>query len=232
MNMKTLLFTAALAAMTAGVKAQQVSEPALITVNGEHIIKVAPDEAEVNFMVSTKLKEAPEAQKANDAIVAKALAYLAEQGIEKSDIRTTRVSLNPYTEYVSDKERKQLYMAQQAVTFRLEDLGKLAGILSGLVDLGVNNIENVEFKASNMEELQAKARAEAVRDAKTKAQTLAGALGQQAGKAYQIIDNTSDNGGPRPVMYRMEAKAADSAASIAPGEIEVKAQVTVRFYLN
>lgn len=204
----------------------------MVTVGGEHTIKVAPDEAEVNFMVSTMLKEAPETQKANDAIVAKALTYLAKQGIAKEDIRTTRLSLNPYTEYVSDKERRQLYRAQQAVTFRVEDLDKLAGILSGLVDLGVNNIENVEFKASNMKELQAKARAEAVLDAKAKARTLAEALGQKVGKAYQITDNTSDNGSPRPMMYRMEAKAADSAATIAPGEIEVKAEVIVRFYLD
>src|SRR5690606_37319207 len=132
MNMKTLLFTAALAAIAVGAKAQRSTEPALVTVNGEHTIKVAPDEAEVRFAVSSKLKEATEAQKENDAIVAKALAYLAKQGIDKGDIRTTGVSLRPYTEYVSDKERKQLYMAQQSITFRLDDLDKLAGILSGL----------------------------------------------------------------------------------------------------
>lgn len=232
MNMKTLLFTAALAAIAVGAKAQQSSEPALVTVNGEHIIKVVPDEAEVRFAVSSKLKEATDAQKENDAIVAKALAYLAKQGIDEGDVRTTGVSLRPYTEYVSDKERKQLYMAQQSITFRLDDLDKLAGILSGLVDLGVNNIENVEFKTSDLKELQAKARTEAVLDAKAKAEILAAALDQEVGKAYQIIDNTSDNNGPRPVMYRMEAKAADSAASIAPGEIEVRAQVSVRFFLD
>ena len=233
--MKTLLFaaaTAALAAVSTVTTAQQASEPALVTTRGEHTIKVAPDEAEISFMVSTMLKEAPEAQKANDAIVAKALAYLAEQDIPESDIRTTRVALRPHTEYVSDKERRKLYMAQQAIIFRLKDLDKLSDILPGLVDLGVNNIENVEFKSSNMKELQAKARAEAVLDAKAKAENLAEALGQRIGKAYQITDNTSGDDGARPVMYRMEAKAADSAASIAPGEIEIKAEVMVRFHLS
>src|SRR3546814_17181829 len=96
MNMKTLLFTAVLAAIAVGAKAQQSSEPALVTVNGAHTIKVAPDEAEVRFTVSSKLKEAPEAQKANDEIVAKVLASLSTQGIETSDIRPTRVRLHPY----------------------------------------------------------------------------------------------------------------------------------------
>src|SRR3546814_684341 len=190
MNMKTLLFTAVLAAIAVGAKAQQSSEPALVTVNGEHTIKVAPDEAEVRFTVSSKLKEAPEAQKANDAIVAKVLAYLSKQGIDKSDIRTTRVSLHPYTEYVKDKESKQLYMVQQAITFRVEDLDKLAGLLSGLVDLGVNNIDHVDFKASNMKEFQKKARAEAVLDAKEKAEILAARSEEHTSELQSLMRNS------------------------------------------
>src|SRR3546814_10689526 len=100
-------------------------------------------------------------------------------------------------------------MVQQAITFRVEDLDKLAGLLSGLVDLGVNNIDHVDFKASNMTEFQKKARAEAVLDAKEKAEILAAAIAQQVGKAYQIMDNTSDDNDTRHVMSRMEAKAAD-----------------------
>src|SRR5690606_39935384 len=84
----------------------------------------------------------------NDKIVAKVLAYLAGEGIPKSDIRTTRVNQRPHIEYISDKERKELYLAQQSITVRLKDLEKLPTILSGLVDLGVNNIDDVAFKVS------------------------------------------------------------------------------------
>lgn len=234
--MKSLLFTiACVTAVASGVRAQNPSEPALVSVNGEHTIKVAPDEAEVSFMVSTKLKDPREAQRTNEAIVAKALAYLKEQGLPSNEVRTTRISLYPYTEYVNDKERRNLYMAQQSVTFKLTDLDKLAGILSGLVGQGVNNIQNVEFKVSNIKELRAEARVKAVQNARSKAESLAEALGQKIGKAYQITDNSSDNGGPQPYMYRgvaLEAKTADASASIAPGEISVEAQVHARFYLD
>src|SRR5690606_30471182 len=108
-----------------------------------------------------KLKDPQEAQRTNEAIVAKALAYLKEQGLPSNEVRTTRISLYPYTEYVNDKERRNLYMAQQSVTFKLTDLDKLAGILSGLVEQGVNNIQNVEFKVSNIKELRAEARVKA-----------------------------------------------------------------------
>src|SRR3546814_19401492 len=116
----------------------------------------------------------------------------------KSDIRTTRVSLHPYTEYVKDKESKQLYMVQKAITFRVEDLDKLPGLLSGLVDLGVNNIDHVDFKASNQKEFQKNARATDVLAAKETAEILAAALDHQVDKAYPIMENTQAHNGPTP----------------------------------
>src|SRR3546814_17796808 len=101
-------------------------------------------------------------------------------------------------------------MVQQAITFRVEDLDKLAGLLSGLVDLGVNNIDHVDFKASNMKEFQKKARAEDVHDAKEKEAIIAAATDQQAGKDYQITDNTSENNGPPPVLIHYETKPSTS----------------------
>src|SRR5690606_25499108 len=107
-------------------------EKSLVNVNGEHIIKVQPDEAEVNFMISTNHKNLQEAKRSNDAIVSKAISYLKKQQISEKDIRTTRVNINPYNEYVKDKKPSPLFSAQQSITFKLRDLDKLAGLLSGL----------------------------------------------------------------------------------------------------
>jgi len=210
-------------------------EKALVNVNGEHIIKVQPDEAEVNFMISTKHKDLQEAKKINDAIVSKAISYLKKQGVPEKDILTTRVNLNPYNEYVKDDKPIPMFNAQQAITFKLKDLDKLAGLLSGLVDQGVNNIQNVEFKSSKIGEIQNEARAKAMLDAKEKATILAQALGQTVGTAYSIQDNTSNNNGsPRPMMamYKSAEMADSSQAPIATGEIEVRANVSVGLLLK
>lgn len=206
----------------------------LVSVNGEHIINVQPDEAEVNFMISNKNKNLQEVKKENDAIVSKAIAYLKKQGISEKDIRTTRLSLNPYDEYVKDKAPIPMFSAQQAITFKLRDLDKLADLTSGLVELGVNNIQNIEFKSSKMEEIQNEARAKAMLDAKQKATILAQALGQSIGAAYNIQDNTSSNSGsPRPMMAMYKSASADSAQeSIATGDIEIIARVSVSFLLK
>ena len=207
----------------------------LVNVNGEHIIKVQPDEADVNFMISTKHKNLQNAKKENDAIVSKAISYLKKQGIAEKDIRTIRVNLHPYSEYVKDKDPIPMFNAEQAITFKLRDLDKLAVLISGLVDLGVNNIQNLEFKSSKIEEIQNEARAKAMLDAKQKATILAQALDQSIGAAFTIQDNTSsNNGSPRPMMAMYKSEAMDSSGqeAIATGEIEVVARVTVGFLLK
>lgn len=229
-----LMAGAAFIMLTVPAFAQQAG-PALVHVNGEHTIKVAPDEAEIHVMVSSENKDMQEAKKANDAIISKAIAYLKQQKIEEKNIRSTRISLYPFKEYVKDKKPEQQYRAQQSITFKLQEVERVAGLLSGLTDLGVNNIQGVDFKSSRMDEIKSEARVKAVQNAKEKAESYAGALDQKIGKAYQITDESVDTGAPRPMaMARM---AMDEAAygeeePVAPGEISVEAKVTVSFYLE
>lgn len=232
--MKKLFFTLAILTVMTTAFAQEKPVP-LINVNGEHTIKVEPDGATVNFMISSTNLVLKTAKSENDAIVSKAISYLKAQKIAENDMRTTNVDLQPYNEYVKDEKPIQMFRAQQSITFKVKDLTKLTDLLSGLVDLGVNNIQNLQFTSTKMNVLQDEARAKAMLDAKQKATILAEALGQKVGNAFMINDNTSSGGYP-PVVFRAYAKSADMAGSeqapIASGEIEIKANVQVSFILN
>jgi uncharacterized protein YggE len=232
--MKRILIILTIIAMATSTFAQEKPIP-LVNVNGEHIIKVEPDGANVSFMISTTHKDLQTAKKENDALVSKAITFLKKQMIADKDLQTTRVDLQPYNEYVKDEKPIPMFRAQQSLTFKLTDLDKLTDILSGLVDLGVNNIQNVQFISSKMDELQNEARAKAMMDAKQKAIILAKAVGQKVGGAFTIHDNTSSNNNPPRPIY-MAYKTADMAESrvqdpIATGEIEVRANVQVSFLL-
>lgn len=233
--MKRILITLTLIAMTVSTFAQEKPTP-LVNVNGEHIIKVEPDGANVNFMIITTNKDLQTAKRENDALVSKAIVFLKKQNIADKDIQTTRVDLQPYNEYVKDEKPIPMFRAQQSLTFKVKDLNKLTDLLTGLVDLGVNNIQNVQFTSSKLEELQSEARAKAMLDAKRKATILAEAIGQKVGNAFTINDNTSSNGYYPRVQYAMAYKSADmmesgGQAPIASGEIEITANVQVSFLL-
>lgn len=232
--MKRILIALSLIVIITSTYAQD-KPVALVNVSGEHIIKVKPDGANVNFMISTTNKDLQAAKKENDALISKALVFLKKQKIADKDIRTTNVDLQPYNEYVKDEKPIPMFRAQQSLTFKLTDLDKLTDILSGLVDLGVNNIQNVQFTSSKLDVLQNEARAKAMLDAKSKATILAKAVGQKVGNAFIINDNTSSNGNPPRPIY-MAYKSADMAESrvqapIASGEIEITANVQVSFLL-
>ena len=208
----------------------------LVNVNGEHIIKVEPDGATVNFMISTTNLDLKTAKRENDEIVSKAIIYLKKEKIADKDLRTTQVDLQPYNEYVKDEKPVQMFRAQQSLTFKVKELTKLTDLLSGLVNLGVNNIQGVQFTSTKMDIFQDEAREKAMLDAKRKATILAQAVGQKVLSAFTINDNTM-SGGNRPRQVYMAYKSADMLSNaeqepIAAGEIEITANVQVGFLLS
>jgi hypothetical protein len=152
-------------------------------------------------------------------------------GIPAADFQTTRVSLNDQYDY---EKKKHNYVAVQSISILIKDLDKYDQIMEGLVDSGINNIGNIEFQSSQIEIHKTKARIEAIKNAKSKAQDYVSALGQKMGTAYSIIDN-SQISYPQPRYEMMAMKTADNAfggnETLAAGEIDVTANVTVSFLL-
>jgi hypothetical protein len=117
----------------------------------------------------------------------------------------------------------------------LKDMTKYEALMVDLVESGINAIQGVEFKSSKIETLESEARQKAIRNAKKKAMDFAGAVEQKVGKALLINDNSQTHY-PQPI-YRevMMTKMADAPMAnetLAVGEIEISANVTVSFELN
>ena len=106
----------------------------------------------------------------------------------------------------------------------LEDVTKVGAALDALVAAGANQMNGLNFSIKDPAPLLAKARTEAVADARLRAQQYAAAAGVTLGQILSI----SESGGaepPRP-MYRVMAMAADSVP-VAAGEESVSASVTL-----
>lgn len=107
--------------------------------------------------------------------------------------------------------------------------------MEGLVSEGVNRIDNVVFQSSSLAKHEAEARKLAMKDAQMKALDYVAVLGQKVGRAMTISDN-SQTYSPQPVFARMKTmEMSDSSASretLAAGEIEISANVSVSFILE
>ena len=214
------------------IQAQDSKIISQINVSGEGKIKVTPDRAIINFGVENSGKDAADVKNLNDETVDKVLKFIKKFGIPATDFQTTQVSLHRNYDY--DK-KKYSYQASQSITITLKEVTKYDALVMGLVDNGINAISNVVFESSKMEELRSDARKLAMKDAKHKADDYLSVLvGQKVGKAISINDNTAQVYYPQP-MYKAMAMSADAAPerqTIAVGEIEVTANVSVSFLLE
>jgi len=210
--------------------AQQLKQVPMINVSGEGKIKVAPDQVLITISLESKGIKADDVKRENDKKIDAILKFIKKSSVAKEDFQTQRVSLNPNYDYA---KKKYNYVATQTIQILLKELSKYDDLMEGLINEGVNKIDNVDFKSSKMLELQSAARKLAIKDAKSKAEDFVSVLGQKVGKAIVITDN-SQNYNPQPV-YAMKNMAMDESASretLAAGEIEILANVSVSFLLE
>ena len=212
--------------------AQEQKQVPMINVSGEGKVKVAPDQASISISIDTKGTKVEEVKRENDKKMDAVLKFIKSSNIAKEDFQTQRISLNPNYDY---EKKKYSYVATQSVQILLKDLSKYDALMEGLVNEGINRIDNVEFKSSKMAQLQSETRKLAIKDAKAKAEDFVSVLGQKVGKAILISDN-SQSYHPQPRMYAMKASMAmDESATketLAIGEIEIISNINVNFVLE
>jgi len=224
-----LILMTFIATMTHAQEQKQIPQ---VSVSGEGKVMVKPDHIVINFGVENTGKDATEVKKLNDETVDKVVKFVKKFGVPTSDFQTTSVSLNRNYDY---EKKKYNYQASQTISITLKDITKYDSLMMGLVDNGINNISDVEFKSSKIEEYKSEARKLAMKDAKHKAEDYVYVLNQKIGKAILITDTTQSYY-PPPVMYKADRMVAEAAGApretLAVGEIEVVANVSVSFILE
>jgi uncharacterized protein YggE len=215
------------------LSAQEMKQIPQISVTGEGKVKVAPDQVLILATVETKGTNAKDVKKQNDQQVEAVLKMIKKINLAPADYKTQRVSLNPQYDY---EKKKRSYNATQTIEILLRDLSNYDELMEGLVDEGINRIDNVTFQSSKLAQYQSEARKLAMKDAKMKAEDYMSVLGQKVGRALTVSDN-SQNYYPQPMygVMKMESMADGGAGprqTLAEGEIEITANVSVSFILE
>lgn len=214
-------------------QAQTSSNPT-ISVTGEGVVKITPDQVVVNIRVEHEGKTAKEVKSLVDGSVDRIIKFCRDKmKLSSKDIVTEYINLNKNYDY---NRKIYHYNSNQSLSVMLKDLTKYEMLLEGLMDAGVNRIDGVHFKASNMEKYQQEARILAMKDAKNKATELTNAIGQTIGKATKISEY-QQNQAPITLMKNMRTEMASYGGdsdkeTIAAGEMLVTSKVNVTFELK
>lgn len=211
---------------------QEIKQVPQISVSGEGKIKVIPDEATISATVETKGNNVKEVKQKNDEQIDAVLKLIKKMNLAPADYRTQRVALNPQYDY---EKKKTTYNATQTIEIIVRDLNKYDELMEGLVNQGINRIDNVVFQSSKLAQYESDARKLAMKEAKHKAEDYVSVLGQKIGRAMTISDNTQSYT-PQPVYARMKTMAMESDSAqretLAVGEITITANVSVNFILE
>ncbi|QUM76512.1 oxidative stress defense protein [Moritella sp. 24] len=217
--------------LSAGVMAADVSFPHLETTGVGEVI-TQPDMAVFSVQVSEIRKTAKEAKEAVDSAVASFNERLSRDGVVRTDINSSNISLRPEYNYQKDQEPSLIgYRANRHITVTVRDLDKLNTYLDGALGDGINNINNIELKVSNESEFIELARQAAISNAKEKAQSLAKGFEEEIEGVWKITYRTAQ---PRPILMR--AMAMDASPNIEStyqdAQIVIRDQVDVVFRLE
>ncbi|MDF2233871.1 SIMPL domain-containing protein [Albimonas sp. CAU 1670] len=200
-----------------------------LMVEGEGIETATPDVLQVTFGADARAEQPGQAlNDASEATQALLDAVLAA-GVEKTDVSTTQVSLNPVYDR-SERDRAPEIVAWEAgssLAVTLHDVSAFGKLATAATEAGATRISGVTFAVSDEDERLEKARAAAVKAALARADLLAEAAGARVGAILELSETGVYRPGPRPMFARAavgEASMADMP--IAEGSQELRASVT------
>jgi uncharacterized protein YggE len=215
-----------------------------ITVNGSGQATLPPDIARVTFTVQNTAATVAAAQEATTKQANAALAFVKEQGVADKDVKTLSYNIYPQYSYPApckpgmmcpqyDNPKITGYQVSETVQVKVRDLAAVGGLLSGIGKLEVQNVSGPEFALDDPTAGYNAARADAIADAQTQAETLSAQLGVHLGK---IVNFSESSGGYPMPMYGMGAGKADMAVSSAPsvptGENSYNASVSITYAIR
>lgn len=206
------------------------AQPRFVRVNAEAEVLAAPDRVTITVGYTQKTKNLQEGASALQKNIAQALAYCKSQNIKDKNLQTQNLSITPT--YVSSKNQEKLepsFLLSQSFSATLEDLSQYESFLYGLLNNGVNNVQEVRFFSSQLKEYRNQARILAMQNARDKAALLAQEAGAQLGKVISITEE------PQRGVYgisNISQNVYSAAGTAVAGSIPVRAEVSVQYELK
>lgn len=201
-----------------------------VTVNAQGSVKVVPDAVRINATSTNVAATSKEALAATAKTSAAVRAAILAAKIDKKDIATQSISINPEYKYENNTSTIIGYRASQSFTIVVRAADTAGSIVDDIVAAGGDSLQlsgATPFVLDNSKATAA-ARTAAVKSARAKAASYASLLGVKLGKVTYLIENSS----PTPYVPVMGvAKAESDATVIDLGEQEVSVSVTVKWSL-
>jgi len=197
-----------------------------ISVSGQGTVKIKPDVAYVNLGVEIKADTVAEAQRKASEAMNKVEDKLKSMGLKEEDWGTVTFSIEPQFEYDRGiAPRLTGYKVTNIIKVTIKKLDDIGKIIDGAVEAGATTVQSVTFDLLDPKPAQKQARELAVRDARTKAEALAGTAGVKLGNVLGISEQVI-----RPIAETKTLVGEPAPTTpITPSNLEVSVSVQVNY---
>lgn len=216
---------------SSGPTASADKETRQVTVVGAGEVQGTPDTLTVNASIEFIAPDVTGAMNQTSQRQQAVIDALVGSGIDRKDISTTQVSLQP--QFAGGDSTTIIgYRASNSIDVKIRKLDSASQALSLIVSTGgdATRINSVNYSIEDDSQLVKDARSRAFNDAKDRAEQYAQLSGLDLGKVISITESGGATPPPTPMPYSRGAEMA--AVPVEPGQQTVGFSVTVIFELT
>lgn len=202
-----------------------------LSIRGTGVTLVTPDVADVDLEVRSGSAQRETARSRANRRTRLVVAALAKQGIARSAITTTGVTLSR----TQVRKGKVFYAARNAISVHFADVGKVGPAIDAVTAAGVDAVDGPTFGFSDPSAGRAEATRAAIADARRRADDAAAAAGQRITGVRTIVVDAGDED-PSVAYDKASGGTAASApaaagvpTTVSAGRREVTATVSVTY---
>ncbi|MDT5235213.1 MAG: uncharacterized protein QOD36_1861 [Mycobacterium sp.] len=216
---------------SSGPTASADKETRQVTVVGAGEVQGTPDTLTVNASIEFVAPDVTGAMNQTSDRQRAVIDALVGSGIDRKDISTTQVSLQP--QFAGGDSTAIIgYRANNSIDVKIRKLDSASQTLSLIVSTGgdATRINSVNYSIEDDSQLVKDARSRAFNDAKDRAEQYAQLSGLALGKVISITESGGATPPQPPMPYSRGAEMA--AVPVEPGQQTVGFSVTVIFELT
>jgi uncharacterized protein YggE len=206
-----------------------------ITVSGTGKATGTPDLAVIQLGVQAQRDSVEDARSAAAGAMQKVIDSLKGNGLKDDDIQTVQFSIYPQYDYNNNnKQTLTGYQVSNVVTAKIHKLDTAGKVIDDAAQAGGNDVvvQSISFTFNDPTDLQNKARTDAVKQAKARAQQLADDAGVGLGKLLSVDESAS--GGQRDLAIPATGSFSQAAplTPIQTGELEISVTVNLVYAVD
>ncbi|KKU55954.1 hypothetical protein A3H89_01810 [Candidatus Amesbacteria bacterium RIFCSPLOWO2_02_FULL_48_11] len=203
----------------------------LFTVSGVGKVTVVPDTGIVDLGINLTRGTVKTAQTEVNRVMNTITDNLKKMGIDGKDIKTENYSVYPEYDYTAGTSRVTGYRVSASLKVTVRELDKLNQVIDTATADGANTVSGIQLTVDDKrrEELMQQARNEAVKRAKSKADSLSRAAGISLGRIINIQE--SGTPGPEPVFLALDkaGRGGGGETQIQPGSTDIVSNITLTY---